>query len=279
MNVVADVYGPLVLLAVLVAAILFMVRGAAPAGGGSGTSRLRRYSPVSSLGPFFSGLLAAIALGASLMGLSHNWSVGVLVGILIALLFFILRYTGQLQESAVSLLSNIFGALGLIILFGQILDRNAPECTVIPVGQRVIVSLIVVVVILLGGTLAWGRGLLHRPSLLSLFGALKMALFFSTPYGVSLLDLGWPGWTVSLVAALLFGFVAGVSPSFTIGFTGAVVTLSALLLTVSAGTACSAGPHFDDLAPAAGFIGLYAVAALVGRRRKKAHVETPSATS
>jgi len=228
---------------------------------------------------FLAGLLSAAAVGSwvtsATSGPGANWTAGIVCGAGVAILFALLSLGGRWNEDGLftKTLSFIFGAIGIIV---TVTSYFTPQgiCTAPDIGQRVVGFLLVAVALVLGGAMAWARGLATlKPSmsLLAVFGALAVVdvlVAISNPLGTVVSGLGISGVTIGLVAAFALGFAASIWPSFTMGVAAIGVFAGSLYGAISgAGSICTPGvTDASTMAPLLAYVGVYLIVkGLVGR--------------
>lgn len=228
---------------------------------------------------FLAGLLSAAAVGTWVInsgaGAGANWTAGIVCGAGVAILFALLSLGGKWNEDGLftKLLSFIFGAIGIIVTVASYFTPQG-ICTAPDIGQRVVGFLLVAAALILGGTMAWARGLATlRPSmsLLAVFGALAVVdvlVAISNPLGTVVTGLGINGITIALIAAFALGFAASIWPAFTMGVAGLAVFAGSLYGAISgAGSICTPGvTDASTMGPLLAYIAVYLIIkGLVGR--------------
>lgn len=228
---------------------------------------------------FLAGLLSAAAVGTSVInsgaGAGANWTAGIVCGAAVAILFALLSVGGRWNEDGLftKLLSFTFGAIGIIV---TITSYFTPQgiCTAPDIGQRVVGFLLVASALILGGVLAWARGIATlKPSmsLLAVFGALAVVdvlVAISNPLGSVVTGFGISGVTLGLIAAFALGFAASIWPAFTMGVAGFAVFAGALYGAISgAGSICTPGvTDASTMGPLLAYLAVYLIVkGFVGR--------------
>ena len=228
---------------------------------------------------FLAGLLSAAAVGTWVIdsgaGAGANWTAGIVCGAGVAILFALLSLGGKWNEDGLftKLLSFTFGAIGIIVTVASYFTPQG-ICTAPDIGQRVVGFLLVAAALILGGAMAWARGLATlRPSmsLLAVFGALAVVdvlVAISNPLGTVVTGLGINGVTIGMFVALALGFAASIWPEFMMGVAGLAVFGGSLYGAISgAGSICTPGvTDASTTGPLLAYIVVYfAIRGLVGR--------------
>lgn len=248
--------GGLFVLVVVVASLLFIVRGARGVGGAArGRSGLLAYRSPSTAGGAVSGVVAAVmassAANLAQLGGATSVTIGAMVGVLFAIL-------ATIQSSLLLAIATAgFALLGagaaVTGLFG------GASCSTVDLNVRI------VALVILGGTAAIGifaaiaTGRFHLRSLLAVVGAVRVVMFLASPLGVSIVDLPAAAWIVACIGAALFGWLAGIAPDFSMGLCALVVGITALAASAAYGSPCTTGGDPGDLLTMAGFIACYAL--------------------
>ncbi len=228
---------------------------------------------------FLAGLLSAAAVGTWVInsgaGAGANWTAGIVCGASVSILFALLSLGGKWNEDGLftKLLSFTFGAIGIIVTVASYFTPQG-ICTAPDIGQRVVGFLLVAAALILGGALAWARGLATlKPSmsLLAVFGALAVVdvlVAISNPLGTVVTGLGISGVTVGLVAAFTLGFAASIWSAFTMGVAGIAVFAGSLYGAISrAGSICTPGvTDASTMGPLLAYIAVYLVVKGLVRR-------------
>jgi hypothetical protein len=254
--VIPTIVGGVLVLTALVAIVVFMVRG--PVAGGP-ADRLANTPGISSFGPFVNGAVASIALGTALSGATTGWPAGAVIGACVGILFAALSGTGQFQQLGIQVLSGMFGVLGLVVVVTRYLEVGPDSCATVPLWERILSTCILIGFLGFGILIAGLRHMLRLKfsSALAAFGAFKVVAFLATPLGISVFELGWPGWVVAIAASAILGFASGISPDFVVGIAGIALTVIAFLAPATMGTTCTAAPNLTDVPSLGGFIVIY----------------------
>lgn len=167
-----EIISAIVVIAALVAIITFMFRGlASPAGAGGGL--FAGYGSTGSLSGFGGGLLAAVAASTALANTNAGAGGGASAGALLAVAYFLL--TGLRLTIGIRWVSGMVGTFGFVALVVFLIAGTG--CAVIPLWQRLLILGLVFVWGALGavGSLLAARP--RIPSMLAVFGALKVAVW------------------------------------------------------------------------------------------------------
>lgn len=253
--------GAAVLILVVVASLLFVVRGSRVGKPALRTSDLASYQAPSKVGGLVSGLVAAVAAsGAANLGqLGTGTSVG--VGASVGVAFAIIAAIGSTTVLGIATAGfALLGAGGAVasLMLGA-------SCSTVDTGTRAITLVILAATASVGIFAAIVTGRFHLRSLLAVVGSVRVLMFIASPMGVALVDLPLAAWLVACTAAALFGWLAGIAPDFSMGICALVVGLTALAASASFGTPCSVGGNPGDFLTVAGFIACYALCRVVLR--------------
>lgn len=251
-----------VVLVVLVAVLLFIVKGARrPAAAGTGGGRLAAYSSPGGVGGIVSGLVAALAASGVVNGVGVGAGGAATTGALVGILFAVLSRFGPERATGITL--GAFGGIGVV--GGIVAFYSAGSCSVVPASARVATTMVIAVSAGVGIAIRVISGRFQPRSLLGVFGAFRVVTFLASPVGVSLVQLPLAAFFVSIIAAFLFGFAAGVAPDHVIGLTALAVSIATLSIAATVGTPCSAGAQPGDVLVLAGFLVCYLLVRAVTR--------------
>lgn len=129
-----------------------------------------------------------------------------------------------------------------------------PGCGWTGPSDQVLAILVVVIFGLLGVAAAIFMGPRRWMGVVAALSAIKIVLFIASPFGVSFLHLPSTAWPVVLLAAIGLGIGALLAPAIVIGLAALAVSVTTLLTSAIAGTACVPGAHPEDLATITGYI-------------------------
>lgn len=253
----SEAIGLIVVAASMAAVVVFMFRGLRSPSGTTG-GLFAGFGGTSSLEGFGGGLLASVASATMLAHTSAGVGGAASVGAALGVAYFLLTRLRLTQ--GIRIVSGAAGTAGFVALVVFLFAGSG--CAVIPLWQRLVILGLVVVC---GGLGALGSVLLARPripSMLAVFGALKIAVFLSAPLGVSLVSLPVQAWVIAFAAASLLGALSALAPQFVIGLAAAVIGVAVLGVGTVVGDTCAAGPDFSDLSAVIGFVAVYLLLSL-----------------
>lgn len=241
--------------------VVFIFRGAAPAGSAPGRL-FAGFGGIGDRGGFVGGLVGSFAVATTLSGTSAGAGGGSAAGALLAVAYFLL--TRLRLPAGIRIVSGLVGTAGLVSLTVTVVSGQ--RCTAIPFWHRVLVIGLIVVAAALGTVASLMMGRPRIPSTLALFGALEIVVFVSSPLGVSLINLPVAAWIVAFAAAVLLGALGALAPQFVIGMTGAVIVVATVMSATTFGDTCTSGPAVQNLSSLAAFSVVYGLLTVtVGR--------------
>jgi hypothetical protein len=201
---------------------------------------------------FLVGLTATVA--ASKLDSGAPLVVGVVLGVVFAAIGFIAKATG---DSLISLFGRALIVLPIAVIsfWPAFTDSLAPECTDQPLGWFQPIVVFVVAAAIAVGLLGLFFGTLSRSlnpirsifavaeGLLAFFAAFKIAGFFLSPFGLSLLDVGVGGTVVAVLGIVVLVLACAISPTWVTRVGGLLIIGTNFAVFATAQQACGApGP-------------------------------------
>jgi hypothetical protein len=245
------IFSLVVVLACLIAILLFVVRAGRPRSGA--TTRWRAiadYATPKSIGGLIGGGVATLAIGSVVPSASAG-AVGSGLGILLALLS---------ARSVKRLRNGVLGLCGVVGITGTAYSFfNGSGCSTTPILLRIALIVFLTTTAVVGALAGIVRGRFTPSSVLALFGVATVINFVASPLGISLLELPWYAWPAALMVALVFGFGAGFAPDFTIAMSGFAIGLAVVGASAAVGSTCNVGSDPSRLILLVSYCAVYAI--------------------